>query len=180
MIAFLIELDHQLFLLVNHLPHNIFFDSIFFFFSGIGTAGFVWLVIIFALFIWEELKDKQGLYALILALITTFITVEVIIKNIFKRPRPYFTVPDMIEIGTTSSSFSFFSGHAAASFAAAYVLSYYHQKGKWFYYLLAFLISFSRIYLGKHYPSDVILGAVLGNLIGYICIKITKNVIKKT
>lgn len=176
---YLIQKDHFLFTLVNHLPHNVIFDTIFLFISGIGTAGFVWLVIILALFIWEEIKDRQGFYALLLALMTSYLTTEVIIKNMFRRPRPYFTMPNMIEIGGISSSFSFFSGHATIAFAAAHVLSYHHRKGRWFYYILAFLIAFSRIYLGKHYPSDVAVGIILGLMIGNICTKITDFAGKK-
>lgn len=176
MFAFFVQLDHQLFLLVNHLPHNVLFDTIFSFISGIGTAGFVWVVIILILFIWEELKDKQGFYALIMALVLSYAIVEVGIKNFFRRPRPYITMPNIIEIGTISNSFSFISGHATVSFAAAYVLSHHHRRGKWVYYLLALLIAFSRIYLGKHYPSDVILGIILGYLIGFACIRITNTI----
>jgi undecaprenyl-diphosphatase len=66
-----------------------------------------------------------------------------------------------------AQSYSFPSGHAAASFVAAYLLSKKDKKRAWVYYVVALLISFSRIYLGKHYPSDVLAGALIGTLIGW-------------
>lgn len=116
---------------------------------------------------------------MLLGLIATYLTVEVLIKNIFQRPRPYIDMPDLIEVGAVSNSYSFISGHTTIAFAAAYILSYHHRKGSWIYYILAFLIAFSRIYLGKHYPSDVLTGIFLGSIIGFICIKTIERIFRK-
>lgn len=71
-----------------------------------------------------------------------------------------------MEVGTVSNicpaDFSFPSAHASTAFAAAAVLTYFDRKRRWFYYLVAILISFSRVYLGCHYFLDIFFGALLG------------------
>ena len=127
------------------------------------------------IFILEEIKDKKGLLALILSGIITLFLVELGLKNIINRARPEFVIPGIIDIFDKTNSYSFPSGHATMAFAAAYILAKKHKKWAFHCYLLAILISFSRIYLGKHYPSDVIVGALLGLFIGFISIKIVKK-----
>lgn len=179
MIGFLLQLDNQLFIFISRLPHNFITDSFFAFFSGIGTGGIVWFLVITALFIREEIKDKVGFYALILAIITSFIIVENGFKNIIARPRPQSSILQMETIGDIGNSFSFPSGHATLAFAAAYILAVHHKKWARWYYFLASLIAFSRIYLGRHYPSDVIIGAILGVLIGLCSIKLVSKLTMK-
>lgn len=105
----------------------------------------------------------------------TLIIAEWFLKNIIARPRPKIEIPTAIVPFDFYQSFSFPSGHATIAFAAAYILGREHKKSKWLYYSLAMLISFSRIYLGKHYPSDVIAGTFLGLLIGYLSIRLTQK-----
>lgn len=175
MFAQLIRFDEELFRTINHLPHNIILDTFFLFISGVGTYGLIWLVIMGALFLWEEIKDKQSYYALITAMILEYFFVEIVIKNVIQRPRPFLNLDGIIEVGNISRSFSFFSGHATMAFAAAFILSYHHPRGRGFYYLLASLIAFSRIYLGKHYPLDVFAGIIIGQMLGFFCIKSVRS-----
>ena len=173
MINALIQLDRQLFISINHLPHNLILDSFFAFLTGIGYAGMIWFIIGIVIFIWEEIKDKRTLFALILSGIFSLLLGEFGIKNLIRRLRPQFTVPSTIIPFDVSHSFSFPSGHATIAFAAAFILAKKHKKIAWVYYLLATLISFSRIYLGKHYPSDILAGMLLGLLIGYMSLAIS-------
>ncbi len=175
----LLLLDNQLFVFINHLPHNIIFDSVFLFFSGVGTYGLLWIGVMMVLFIWEEVKDKKGFMALILALSGSILISGLILKNIAKRPRPQFVIRETIVIGDSRETYSFPSTHSVIAFAAAYILAKEHKKWAKFYYLLAFLIAFSRIYLGKHYPGDVVMGAMIGVTIGYLSIIVTRKYIPK-
>lgn len=75
-----------------------------------------------------------------------------------------------IIIGSNDNSYAFPSGHATIAFAMAYLLAHNEPRRRWIFYLLAILISFSRIYLGKHYPLDVLIGSVLGLVIGWAVI----------
>ena len=163
-------------MLINHLPHNFFLDSFFGFMTAIGFMGLIWLMIALVLNLYYRKGMKNLFKELILAEIFYFFLVELLLKNLSARLRPQFILPRTIlpfdllqgKPFDLSQSFSFPSGHATIAFAGAYILGKTHRKFAFFYYLLALLISFSRIYLGKHYPGDVVAGAILGLLIGYL------------
>jgi|DewCreStandDraft_4_1066084.scaffolds.fasta_scaffold00167_56 undecaprenyl-diphosphatase len=170
---FLISIDHLLFSTINNLPHTPFLDGFFSFFSGIGSFGLIWIALGIFLAIWEEIKDKRELLALSIGILLSVIMVEVILKNLIERLRPEFSVPAIV-LDRNSHSFSFPSGHATLAFVCAYILSAGHRKYRPLFYLLAFLISFSRIYLGSHYPLDVVAGFFLGLLIGWFSVQLKK------
>src|SRR3954466_11769403 len=84
------------------------------------------------------------------------------IKHAAARPRPYLTQPDTRELVGRGNSGSMPSSHTSTWFAATF-LSYLFYRKSWRFMLpLALLVAFSRIYVGAHYPSDVLAGAVLG------------------
>jgi len=158
------------------LPHNAFFDTFFSFFSLLGLTMIVWIILFFV-FWRNEQKDKTH-HHFFLAFVTSFsitsVLVNIVIKNIAHRTRPW------IEQGLLEtfcpSDFSFPSGHAAGAFAGAVIFAYFDKKRAWIYYFIAFLISFSRIYLSCHYLLDVIFGALIGYTIGVLSIKILMKV----
>lgn len=174
MIEFIKQQDTALYIFINHFGHNPILNFLFSLLSGVGTWGIVWIIIALILFFWEEKKNHQKLIELFWGLGFSIVIVE-IIKNITKRVRPEIAIPFTISISEKLSSYSFPSGHTTIAFAAAYILANNHKKLKWLYYLLAILISYSRIYLGKHYPSDVMAGIVLGFLIGKLSLMLTKK-----
>jgi undecaprenyl-diphosphatase len=164
--------------LKNLLPNNFFFDLFFSFFSLKGNAIFVWiLVIIIALFL-EEKKhpgisknDKKFILAFTLSFLLTAFLVEYPLKNFFNRQRPILTNLNQLQLVSTNycpTDFSFPSGHAATAFSAATVLTFFDKKRRFFYSTIAFLIAYSRIYLGCHYFLDVLGGGVLGFFVAKI------------
>jgi undecaprenyl-diphosphatase len=94
------------------------------------------------------------------ALTTSFVTT--LFKYLVQRDRPPTIVLDpepLMEVPTTSS---FPSGHTSTGFACAYVISRLAPRLTVYVFVLAALIGFSRIYVGVHYPLDVLAGAILG------------------
>ena len=95
------------------------------------------------------------------------------IKSLVQRPRPYLVLENINAI-LPATGFSCPSGHTSISFMAAFVLT--SKFGKWYiFYPLAFIVGFTRMYLGVHYPSDVLAGALLGTAIGLVLVKLTDN-----
>lgn len=163
----LLALDRQLFILINHLPHFAVSDTVALAISGIGTAGIIWLIFAIILFLKEEKKDHWFFLPFMLAGGTSWTIVELFLKPLIARLRPN-EIIGAIVVRPESDGFSFPSGHATIAFAMAVVLSHKEPKWKWVFYTLAVLISLSRIYLGVHYPLDVVFGAFLGWGIGRI------------
>ncbi len=163
----LLALDQQLFLLINHLPHLAVSNTVALAISGVGTAGIIWFIIAILLFLREEKKDHWFFLPFILAGGTSWTIVEFFLKPLIARVRPN-EIMGAIIVGPGSDGFSFPSGHSTIAWALATVLAHKEPKWKTFFFILAFLISFSRIYIGKHFPLDVIFGALLGWGIGRI------------
>ena len=127
--------------------------------SWIGRLGLVWIVLAAVLaLLWR----RYGV------LIATIIAVGVSdwgasgFKAVFdvERPSARYAEPHTLVKAPLDASFP--SGHAATSFAAATVLSFARPRWAPAFYLLALAIGFSRVYVGVHYPLDVVGGAVLG------------------
>ncbi|MBI4067414.1 phosphatase PAP2 family protein, partial [Candidatus Gottesmanbacteria bacterium] len=173
---FLLQIDAGLFDFIYYLPHPPLLNHFFNFLSGVGSWGLIWIIILVLLIAVDEVDDKRDLFTVILSLIITILSVDIVIKNIFRRARPDVSISEPIVFLGRVSSYSFPSSHAAFAFAGAYILSRKHKKGKIFYYLLAMLIAFSRIYLGKHFPIDVVVGSGVGMVIGYISVELSKKI----
>lgn len=174
----LLFLDQQSFFFLNHLPHNWLFDFVAVALSGVGKAGIIWFILGFLLFLREEKKNHWFFAPLVLAGISSWLLAEQILKPIIARERPIAQMGAIVLGSNISDSFSFPSGHATIAFAAATVLSKLEYRWRWLFYILAVLIAFSRIYVGKHYPLDVIAGSILGLIIGNLSILITKKMTK--
>jgi undecaprenyl-diphosphatase len=169
--------DNSLFLLINHLPHSSVSDAFFAFFSLLGDWRIVWIFMFIGIFVYRIVWDKVEWVALPVATFTTIVFVSLFLKNIFARPRPEFVIPQTIVTWDMTETYSFPSFHAAISCAVAYIFAKRYPRRKWIFWFAAFLISFSRIYLGKHYPSDVAIGALIGLGIGYSSLHFATHVI---
>ena len=88
-----------------------------------------------------------------------------VIKAGVERRRPSLSVPQADPL-LGAGGWSFPSGHAATAFAGAVSLSYLWRRGAPLFFLLAAAIAFSRVYVGVHYPGDVLAGAALGTAVG--------------
>ncbi|MBA2384586.1 MAG: phosphatase PAP2 family protein [Actinobacteria bacterium] len=135
-------------------------DLLFEGFSYIGSFGIVWLVLALAIsgFSWSRpwLWTRVGV-AILLAE-----SVSGALKEWVDRDRPPLADPDPEPLVRLPGTHSFPSGHATVSFACATVLALAVPRLRYPLYALAALISWSRVYVGVHYPLDVLAGAVLG------------------
>lgn len=170
----LIALDTRLFLFINHLPHTPFLNAIALLFSGIGAFGIIWILLGMFLFLREEQRDRWFFAPIIVGIAAAWATVELILKPLIARPRPDIALGAIV-VQDGIAGFSFPSGHAAIAWAMMTVLSHYEPRfSKWFF-LLATLISLSRMYVGVHYPSDVFIGGLIGWSIGTVALGVIKH-----
>ncbi len=177
---YLINFDYHITAFIHSIiPHNIFFDYFFSFLSLRGNSILFWIVLIVIAILLEERKhpgiqkkDIQFITTFLLSFLFTSLLVNVVLKNIFQRPRPLPTTTYNLITTTCPSDYSFPSGHASSAFAAATVLAAFDKKRRWVYFTFAFLISFSRIYLGCHYFFDVLAGALIGWSISFVILKL--------
>jgi undecaprenyl-diphosphatase len=155
-------LDAEIFLVINHLPHNRWFNGFFRFFTLIFTGGLGWYLIMVLAILFDPRKGTRVVRHTVLPLSAATSLVEFPIKAFFHRSRPFIAFIQAIVIGKKPGSSSFPSGHSASDFAGAWLLSRdFHGQGPLFF-LLAALVGFSCIYLGDHYPGDVVSGALSG------------------
>ncbi len=155
-------LDAEIFLVINHLPHNRWLNGFFRFFTLIFTSGLGWYLIMALAIFFDPRKGTRVVRHTILPLSSATSLVEFPIKAFFHRSRPFIAFIQAIVIGKKPGSWSFPSGHSASAFAGAWLLSRDFPGQSPFFFLLAALVGFSRIYLGDHYPGDVLSGAFSG------------------
>jgi undecaprenyl-diphosphatase len=88
-----------------------------------------------------------------------------LLKTVFDRPRPPIDHPEIHPLVDVPHSASMPSGHAAGAFAAAVAVGLVHPRLRWPLLILAALIALSRVWLGVHYLTDVLVGAALGTAV---------------
>ena len=155
-------LDAEIILAINHLPHNRWLNGFFRFFTLIFTGGLSWYLIMVLTILFDPRKGTRVVRYTVLPLSAATSLVEFPIKAFFHRSRPFIAFIQAIVIGKKPGSWSFPSGHSASAFAGAWLLSRDFPGQSPFFFLLAALGGFSRIYLGDHYPGDVLSGALSG------------------
>ena len=120
-------------------------------------------------------KDRRrpGI-AILISLLASYVAVELVIKALIHRERPYIA-EGLTPIIVDSLSYSFPSGHTAYSFASATVIAMYY--GRWCIpaFALASMIGISRIYLALHWPTDVVAGALIGIVVAIACVTLLRS-----
>ena len=146
--------------------------------TSLADDGWFWIALSILLLIPKKTR-KAGAAALLALLLNLFFT-NIILKNMVARIRPYEVVAGLEILIDPLKSFSFPSGHTACSFAAAFAYFRCLKQKKWGIaaLVLAGLIGFSRLYVGVHYPTDVLGGAAVGMFAAWIASGIVGTVSK--
>ena len=162
-------LDIKIFFLINQTLSNPVFDSI----MPLITNKNNWVLIIIILFFYLAIMNgRRGQIAFVILIVAVGFTdsfSSFILKPYFERIRPSHDIYEYINLLVAKGGkWSMPSNHAANISAIAVVLSYFYDKMKIPLYSLAVIIAFSRVYVGVHYPADVLVGGVIGYGIAWL------------
>lgn len=160
MLDVITNIDTRAYLKFNHLQSKPTITSFFKFVSHSGD-GYAYAAIAAALYLSDALQQASFIKAGLLAY-TLEIPCFVVLKTLFKRNRPFVQMAGCVVSIQPSDKFSMPSGHAAAAFLMATLVSYYYPEFMVLAFLWAGLIGLSRVLLGVHYPSDILAGIALG------------------
>lgn len=149
-------------------------DYVFAWTTYLGVLYVLGPLILILMLVWDPGRAVPRFFFYLAAAVATEL-VYYGLKYMVARPRPFETMEQVRVIFEHPQTASFPSGHATMAFMSAFLLHRLYGRKLTFVYLIAGLIAFSRIYIGVHYPSDVIAGAVLGLVLGYAMISIASH-----
>ena len=164
-IKFMSQIDDKLFLKIFKDNRRGYFKSFMKLMSRLGD-GYVWAFLYFSLYMFR-IKYAILYFARAAAAVFICIFVFLYIKSFFSRMRPY-KKHDKVPIMYPPDKHSFPSGHTMVGFVISFSVGSYSFGSAILFYTIASLIAFSRVYVGLHYPLDVICGIVLGSVIGML------------
>lgn len=141
-------------------------------YTHLGDAGMLWIVLTLLLLIPQ--KTRRAGVASAVALILSLLCTNVVLKHLVSRPRPWLDVAGLIPLVAEHDPNSFPSGHTSAALAAACAW-WRTMPARWMARIglaLAVLMGLSRLYVGVHYPTDVLAGAAVGAFCGWAAWKL--------
>ena len=168
------DLDHQLFLFLNGL-HVDWLDPVMTFISS--EKGWIPFYAVLLFLVFYKYRWK-GLWVLLGVIVVITLSDQIsahVFKPIFHRLRPCYDplIEDMVHLpkGKPGGHYGFISSHAANTFALAsfiyMTMRKHYSKIGWLMFIWATLVAYSRIYMGVHFPGDVICGAAVGMILGF-------------
>lgn len=171
MIDRIINVDKKIFTFFNSSIANPVFDIFF----PIITNQDIWIIpILLGIIILSIKGGTKGRIAsivLIIGVILADYSSAQIIKPYFQRLRPSHDILDQIRLLVPKGGrYGFVSSHAANMYVSATILGYFYSKQKRLFFTIASLVAFSRVYVGVHYPADIVFGGLLGYGLGWITI----------
>lgn len=130
--------------------------------TNLGGAFFT-IALCVILYLFENHAGKSSAKEAMAALLLSHLIVQVF-KRFVRRRRPYLNYSNVNTFTRIWKDYSFPSGHTAAAFSLATIFVRTIPPVAFICFILAFLVGISRIYIGMHYPSDVIIGALIGTI----------------
>ncbi|VVB87631.1 Undecaprenyl-diphosphatase [uncultured archaeon] len=168
-LEYLESVDSAAFLYINHDLTNPLFDAVF------PALRWFTYVFWFLLIVYFWMKNERKLALLLAVSIGVGALVTYPIKFIIDRARPYDVIDSTRLLTPTEFDPSFPSGHVEMSFLASTVVSRFHPEYGKYLYAFSFVVALSRVYVGVHYPGDVIAGIIVGIVIGKLMIKVAER-----
>ena len=139
--------------------------------SKINNAGLLAITMVVVLLVWKTYR-AVGITAFT-SLLSEFLLVNVLIKQIVARPRPYVVNEALAVLGTVPTDYSFPSGHTASVFAVASVMLLCMPRRYGIPAVVtAAIVALSRLYNVAHYPTDVLAGMLIGSVVGVLAVKL--------
>ena len=167
MTEFLYSIDLLVFYFINNTLSNPLFDKIFVYLTEVTNWYLVYVIFWLILFL---KGGRIGKIAALLAILLITFSDQLNsfwLKDFFERIRPCRVLPDVNILTGCTSSYSSPSSHAVNNFAIAVFFYRIYPRLKLPLITAALFVSLSRIYVGVHYPSDILLGAMIGYILGY-------------
>ena len=148
-------------------------------YTQLGNAGIVRIVLSVVMLCFRKTR-KAGALSLV-AMLFGLLCTNVVLKHLVARPRPWLTVEGLNFLVVENDPNSFPSGHTCAAFAAAGVWFRTLPKTwmRWTALVLAVLMGFSRLYVGVHFPSDVVAGCLVGLLCAWLAWRLYQTIEKR-
>ncbi|WP_299436377.1 phosphatase PAP2 family protein [uncultured Maribacter sp.] len=181
MLEQLLQWDQELFVYLNSLgstPYDFFWITV------TTIQNWIPVFIIFFVIITLKYPKKEALFVVLTVVaLAIFITqLTDVVKHAVERLRPNNTpeIKEYIRILKSPGSYSFFSGHSSSSSSIATLLYLFLRKrfkGALLFFIWPLLFAYSRIYVGVHYPLDIIIGAIVGVLSGFLFYALYKRFI---
>lgn len=165
------------FIILNFLHEKLscrFLDILMPIITFLGNVGMIWIVSALAFLFIKRYRKSAVMILCGIAFVA--IIGNLLLKNLVARARPFSLNTAVNLLISAPIGYSFPSGHSMSSFTAAVILYHTDKRLGIPALILAFLIAFSRLYLYVHFPSDVIVGAVIGVLIGNMVWKVGNKI----
>lgn len=175
MMEFLSSLDLGVFYFINHSLQNVIFDAVMPVLTDLNKIRAVLILVALGLILLAVKGGNTGRSVVLVLIITIAFSDQLNsswVKHLFERVRPCHVLSDVHLLVPCGSGFSFPSSHAVNNAAGAVVLAFFYRKWTWAFATFAGLVGFSRVYVGVHYPSDVLAGFLLGTGCGLVTVSL--------
>jgi len=163
-------IDTHIFYFLNTSATHPALDVVMPFLTDLNKQLFVkiFLVFFYALVFWRGSNHLKIAMLLLIPAIFFSDQLSNIVKHYFERPRPCKIFADIHLLVPCGGGYSMPSSHAVNNFAGAVILSFFYSKYKKYFFVFAGIIAYSRVYVGVHYVSDLLIGAMIGIMCGNI------------